>query len=224
MNIEVTPGSRLKDLIENRGYKMKNFAEESGIIPTTLSKFVNNKLPMSNKYIRRAAELLDVTEEYLKCESDDMIPPRYVSYLDTTTSAEKEYNKQQSQLLYLQSFLTTLGIDFIWRAQVADTLYILRNNLHWVAISDTNETEDELDQIELNNKMCQHFGESKMWIEMTFKGRKVSMTYQEFQQWMRTLVAGMEIKIQDKFNVFYDVSLHVADSDIDRALRGELKN
>lgn len=61
-----TPGKRLSLLIEESGLKVKKFAELSGVVPTTLSKFLNDKSPMSDKYIRRAAKLLDTTYEYIK--------------------------------------------------------------------------------------------------------------------------------------------------------------
>ncbi len=61
-----TPGRRLNFLINKKGYKHKKFAELSGVIQNTLSKFINDKQPMSDKYIMEAAKVLGVPFEYIK--------------------------------------------------------------------------------------------------------------------------------------------------------------
>ncbi len=224
MSIEITPGSRLRDLIERRGYKMKVFAELTGVVPTTLSKFVNGK-PMSDKYIKKAAEILNVTPEYIKCESNDMTPPRYLQYTEDMTQEAKDSSRQAYRFGQMREFLKSMGVDFVWKAKIGETgdPTLLLGNYGWYPIdgkADTWMEEEEIDEIQFIKLLYNNPG-SKVWIEMSFRGRKVSMEYTEFQRWMRCLVASMEIKIQEQFDVFYDVSMQVADTDIDRALRGE---
>lgn len=224
MSTAETPGSRLRDLIERRGGKMKSFAEASGVTATTLSKFVNDKQPMSNKYINRAAELLDVMPEYIKCESDDMTPPRYVMHDEDISDEMRDYNKQQFQFSHMNEFLKSMHVDFIWKMKIKDVTYTLTSHGDWLPVdgeADPLIEEYGLDSIDSIKEIYKHPGECSVWVEMTFMGRKVVLQDSDYKRWMRSLVATMELKIQEKFEVYYDISMAVADSDIDRALRGE---
>ncbi len=224
MVLQVTPGSRLKDLVERRGIKMKEFAELSGIYHTTLSRYMNDKQQMPDKYIIKAAELLNVTPEYLKCESDDATPPEYQRYTIDESQEMLDYNRQQFRFSHMADFLGTLGVDFIWKLQIEDVVFVLDNHGTWHPVDGKAEPwmeEYGLDQIEDIKQIYKHPGKCKVWIEMTFKDKKVSLEYTEYQKWMRSLVATMELEVQKKFDLFYSISMAVADTDINRALRGE---
>ena len=223
MSIEVTPGMRLKDLIEKKGYKMKTFARMSGIVPNTLSKFVNGK-PMSNKYIQKAAELLDVSPEYIKCETNDMTPPRYIEYTNKITQEARMASIQAYRFHRMEDFLNSLGLNFMWKARIGETgnpILLLGDNC-WYPIEGKAEPwmeEEGIDNIQFTKLL--YTPGSKLWIEITFHDRKLNMEYTEFQTWMKSLVASMEIRVQDKFDLYYDVAMKVEDTDYNRALRGE---
>lgn len=70
------PGERLETLIDNKDIKHRVFAEKSGVTANTLSKFLSGRSPMTDKYIKKAAEILGTSYEYIKYGVD-------VSSLDT---------------------------------------------------------------------------------------------------------------------------------------------
>ncbi len=219
MSQKETPGSRLRDLIEKRGYKMKVFAEISGVIPTTLSRYVNDKQKMSDKYIKRVAEIFDVSPEYIKCEFDDMTPTRYLQYEEEMSDIMKNSNRQQYQFFHMEKFLKTLRVDFIWKAEVENKKYVLDNYGEWHTVDNPDGYGiPDYDFMELIRK---NHDDSIVWIEMTFMQRKITMHYEEFQRWMRSMVATIELKVQERFDTYYDISLKVFDSDVDKAIRGE---
>ena len=226
MSKAITPGDRLRDLIERRGYKIKTFAELTGVVPTTLSKFVNGK-PMSDKYIKKVAEVLDVTPEYIKCESDDMTPPRYLQYAKEMPQEEKDVGRQMYRFGFIAELLHVWGVDIIWKAKIgeAGNLTLIRNQYGWIPID--GKTEPWMDEYGVDeDKLIKLINEnpgSKVWIEMTFKDRKVSLDYSEYQRWMKSIAASVELKIQEKFDLFYDISMKVEKTEIDQALRGEIK-
>lgn len=225
MSIEVTPGSRLRDLIEKRGYKMKVFAEITGIVPNTLSKFVNGK-PMSDKYIKKAAEVLDVTPEYIKCESDDMTPPRYLQYSKDLPQKEKDANRQAGQFAQMQALLKSMGVDITLKATIGgpDTLTVVRGGYNWMPVEGkTYSWEEEGIDDDSIVRLLTRPG-SRVWVDLNFRERKVSLDYADFQRWLRSLVGTIELRIQEKFDLFYDISMRVEDTDIDQALKGEIKD
>lgn len=83
---ETTAGQRLRYLINKKGYKIKYFAELSGIVPTTLSKFLGDK-PMSDRYIVKAAELLGTSYEYIKYGTET--PLSFEKTMEWKEKAEK---------------------------------------------------------------------------------------------------------------------------------------
>ncbi len=206
-NVNVTPGSRLRDLIEQRGYKMKVFAELTGVVPTTLSKFVNGK-PMTDKYIQRAADILDVTPEYIKCETDDMISPRYLQY--EVSDEVRSFNRQLIQFKSMESFLKSLGLDIVWKAQIceSDDVFLLSGN-GWVHISGDNDKYNEEGMDE--NELLKIPG-CRINVEINFKKKKIIMEDQEFKRWMKYLVSSVELCVQEKFDVFYDISMKLEET------------
>lgn len=225
----LTPGTRLRDLIERRGGKMKTFAEASGVTPNTLSKFVNDRQPMSNKYIRRAAELLDVTPEYIKCESDDMTPPRYLRYNDDVSTEMKDYTQQTWQFSHMEQYLQSQKVEFIRKMKIKDVIYIQSTHGEWFPIDGkTNSIIDEygLGEISSIKEIYKNPGECEVWVEMTYKNRKIKLSEADYKRWLRYITATIELMLQEKFEVYHDISMDVADSDYDRALKGaeRLKN
>ena len=214
MRIE-TSSSRLRALIERRGYRMGAFAEMSGVTPTTLSKFVNGSRNMSVKYINRAAELLGVTPEYLLCESDEMIPAKY---LGRDQSAEMlVYNAQQYVFEMMQELLTRMEVDTIHMISIAGKKYIKSGQYYHTVDGDS----DHIAHDELLALLREHCDQSDYRVELSYTGRKISLTYSDYQRLLRRLTTMMELELQGIFDISYDLSLAVADTDIDRALRGE---
>ncbi len=101
-------GDRLRDLISRRAIKMKQFAKLSGVYPATLSRYLNNKMPISEKYAKKAAELLFVSADYIMCRTDDPMPSEQrLSQRQKMT----DYNYQQYMFERLGDFLHDYGID-----------------------------------------------------------------------------------------------------------------
>ena len=61
-----TPAKRIKDAILRLGYKQKDFANNTGIYYTTLSRYLTEKTSIPEDYIHKASEALDLPYEYIK--------------------------------------------------------------------------------------------------------------------------------------------------------------
>lgn len=214
----ITPGERLKHVIECQAIKMRDFALITGIDPSTLSRYVNGKQPMPPRYIKKAAEFLNVSPEYLLCESNDPTPPVFQIENEGISQEMLDYNLQQYRFNGLTQLLTRLGITFVMKIQIEDKIYIANNQLQWNLEGGTDE--DTLDEIEGVKQMYKHQGQCKVWVEMTYKDRRVTADYADFHKWLKSILAMIEIYIQGKFDVSFSVSTFVADTDIDRALKG----
>lgn len=68
-----TPGSRLKHQIELSGIRKKDFAYLMGIIPTSLSRILTDKAPLSSPMAIKAASILGIDPNYLLCKTDDFV-------------------------------------------------------------------------------------------------------------------------------------------------------
>ncbi len=61
-----TPAKRIKDAILRLGCKQKDFANNTGIYYTTLSRYLTEKTSIPEHYIHKASEALDLPYEYIK--------------------------------------------------------------------------------------------------------------------------------------------------------------
>lgn len=216
---KVTPSERLKSLIELHAFKMKDFAEISGVYPTTLSRYVNGKQAIPLHYIKKAADILNVTPEYILCESDDSTPPFFQSELKGINQEMLDYNLQQFRFNNLVIFLKSMGVSFFWKMSIDDKRYDMDQNGIWHL---ANGIEDDyLDEIDAIKEMYRHPGRCKVWIEMYYKDRKIIKDYAAYRMWLKGFIAKAEIDIQELFGVSFNTNTMVVESDIDRALKGK---
>lgn len=66
-----TSGKRIRDLIDKRGMKDKNFAQLIQMNPQTLSRILNDKYAVSSKMAAKMAKVLNTSPEYLLCQTND---------------------------------------------------------------------------------------------------------------------------------------------------------
>lgn len=120
--IEQTPGERLRALIELNGYKKKDFALLTDIVPNTLSKILNGHQPLSRAYAAQTAKILNVTPEYLLCESNDPNEKtQYESFLS--------HNLQWRKINALIQYLKTLKIYAERQLIIDKELYVWKENM-----------------------------------------------------------------------------------------------
>lgn len=104
--------ARLKSLIHRNGYSMKKFSVICNCGLSTLSAIVNNKYPISDKQLERFSEVLGVSIEYLKCETNDPTPHAKIKFDDCLNQ-----NSQTDKLSALMNFWNKIG--YLFRACVA---------------------------------------------------------------------------------------------------------
>jgi len=216
MEINQKKALRLKNLFETRYFGLaKEFAKDTDIDPVSLSKIMNGKRPLSRNYAKKAAAVLDVTPEYLLCESDDSTPPRFQGWNISNEMAE--CNKQQYRFAPYKSFLEALGLNITLKALIGNKTYLFGSNV-WI---DTEGNDDvDYDDQWIKDKIRRNPG-SQVIVELTYRDEHKVMPYEDYMRWMCSNVAMSELMLQKDFNVVPDLTLKVADNDTIRALKGE---
>ena len=214
-----TSGRRLKTLIQRQGYKMRDFAEITGVAATTLSKFVNDSLPMSDKYINRASEVLRVSPAFIKCETDDKTPVEYITYSNSMSQEQLDLSKQNYLFRRLEAFLESMGIEIIWKASNAKTKLIQRDN-RWYKLSGNAA---EIDEIGMNSeefeKLVSENNDTSVWVELTYRGKTRKMTNTEYNYWLKGFTNLAILKIQSTFDEYFDISNEIHEADWEKALK-----
>ncbi len=201
-------GQRLRHTIDTKGYKYTDFADLSGIAPSTLSRFMAGSQSMSDRYIRLAAELLGVSVEYLEGKSEITNP--IVS--DSTHSNVRE---QQLSFSTLSNFMTTIGVRYEWKASFGGDTYIKLQNNNWQS---TSVKGLELTEQKLIDELNVASAPKAMWVELTYHGHTKKMSYDSYQLWMKSIVNSVELRLQDVFSVYSDLSMKVYETEIDKAI------
>ncbi len=215
-NSKETPGTRLRKLINERGIKMKDFARYIDVTPTTLSKYVNDKMVMSKKTQARTAKLLNVSTEYLACEED-------IEYSQFSTPQRTiDLNRQQIRFDSLIKTLKAMGVS------VSYTLHIGTDTYHkdyfepsWRPDSENKNMEyvlDGMDKMDFIKEVSLHPGECFSQVELTYQGRTQVFSNKAFQNWLLSLTNTLEYRLQDKFGVSFEIQHTVIEDDIDREL------
>ena len=72
------------------------------------------------------------------------------------------------------------------------------------------------------DKLIRENNESaKVYVDLFFRDKKVTLDYIDYRRWIKTLVVKMEMELQMRMGVYYDLSQDLADDSMVRALRGE---
>lgn len=73
MDNNVIVSTRLQSALLRAKVKNKDFAEATGVTPETLSRYLHGKVNIPEDYIKRAAEQLHISEEYLTGEENTIL-------------------------------------------------------------------------------------------------------------------------------------------------------
>ncbi len=219
MSEQLTTGKRLQNLIEQHSIKMKDFADKTGVDRSTLSRYINGKQKISDKYIQKVANLLNVSPDYLYGISDSPAP----SETDEFYSQELlDYNHQQYCFDCLLKLLRSFGIAFSWHLFIGNATYILDDSsLVWYQQSDCSDYPNELDNEDYIEEIYKHHLDSRVEIWLTFHGCQKKLDFETYQRWVKSMLCNMELSIQQQFDVFYSINQGIADNELSRALRGE---
>ena len=94
-------GDRLRELIGERGWTQKAFAEKVGVEPATMNRIITGKQKPSERVLRRMSMILNVQFEYLTGEASE----REHSTLDNPYLDEDYRNMVVSYILSVQKEL-----------------------------------------------------------------------------------------------------------------------
>lgn len=120
MNKKETPGSRIRELIDKKGMKDKDFAALVPINPQTLSRILNDKYTVSSKMATKIAKNLDTSPEYILCQTDET---------NNFVGSEEWYDRNA------QNFYTTKVLRYLEDLSYTITEYVIINNLEFKAQS-----------------------------------------------------------------------------------------
>ena len=73
MNVLPVYTNRIRTLLQERKLSEKDFAIQIGIAPTSLSRVLNGRSPLSKKNLKRVCDYFGVHEDYILGKSDERI-------------------------------------------------------------------------------------------------------------------------------------------------------
>ncbi len=225
----ITPGQRLRDAILKKGYKFGHFAKLSEVDPSTLSRYMKDSQPMSERYVARAADLLDVSEEYLIGKTNDPSPVRYFSYDAEALQeivirqTEKLRKEQQNRFDKTVQFLEAMGVSLVWKARLGTTNYVRDDENLWHPVGFLEELRNPVlwTQKDFIASLKHFKGMKEVWVEMSYRGHKKEMEYNLFLLWMKSLTTSIELRMQDTFEFYNDISMAVQETEISKALKNQ---
>ena len=206
--------SRLRHELEKRHITGKKFAEASGVTPDTLSRYLTGKKELPDKYLERAAEILDLSDAYLKGMSDE--PDRSAPWLPQNIH---DVSRQTFRISCLWNFLEQLGVDLEPVLKIGTVTYYRDKKLVWHPDQDDvpDLANDEyLDAIRAN---CE---ESSYQIRATYQDQQKMFSYEEFQEWALSMIAMIDMRLADIFHTGYaDITCVPVADDLSRAIGGK---
>ena len=113
--IENTPGKRVAQLREERGWKQKQLAEKAEISITYLSEVENDKRSMGSDVLLRIADALGASLDYIIKGKVASSPPR--KPLLIPTELEKAGEEQNWSIRTVQALIKARGIVVARRGQ-----------------------------------------------------------------------------------------------------------
>ena len=111
-------GIRIRELINKKGLKDKDFAELIQTNPQTLSRILNDKYAVSPKMATKMAKVLSTSPEYLLCQTDNVGDSSFV--------LSAEWFERNSQHYYISKV-----IDFLKSLEYSITELVIINNLEF---------------------------------------------------------------------------------------------
>ena len=210
-------GNRLRECIKDMGYKMKDFAESSGVSQETLSRYINGKVAIPQAYISKASFILGVGSDYLSGATDEKIKTRSI-----VGSSMVAFNGRQRQFLAYEGLLDVLGVQLERSLSIGGVTYQERG-LGWVRVTDTDDIgkyPDELNAVEYIKAIYDRPGECSITVRAEYHGRIRHMSLDEYNMWIKGWIAAQEVFLQTFFGV-ETWATKAADGFEERALHGE---
>lgn len=213
MNVD-TPASRLRNLIEMKGIKMRDFANLSGVTPTTLSRVLNEKQPISSKYLARLSDLLGVSKEYIMCQTD-------IPYENSVSAEMLSFSRQWHRFRFLIEVLKTMKFMETEKIIIGDRNYIGDRESGTYHLESNNHSdkynEEELTEIIRSSKLP-----VKYLVDIQYKGNIKTLSYSEFLHLLKNLSNIIELNLQSIFSDYSEpLSSVIIEDNIQKAINNQ---
>lgn len=218
---EITPGDRLKGLINKQGWIDKDFAVECGTDPATLSRYVNNKRKMSDKFLEKAAQILGTNVEYLKCETNDPSNNEVKRYYEDDSEEERERNRFIYRCSGIYEMLKVFGVTVTHRLFIRDMQFQQHKDLIWYPINDAAIAKYGgygLDNIEYIEEIAKQPQDCHFETDVEYRGKVITMSEKEYNEWQMRLVSSFANMLDDKFDCPYTYTHEIPRSNIEKML------
>lgn len=230
MSKDITPGLRLKELIEKRGLSINEAANLIKVDRATMSRYVNDRQKISAKSLKALSKIFNVTEEYLRCDTYDPGNPEWG--IKSTSDEGIDESKQNYQFGEIKNWLNSLGAEIITYIYLSDDenpskycKYRSDDRGAVYPVYDDNEEpsdiyelylDDILDQISLNPE------KAKVTVKIIFKNKESDeMDYSDYLKWLKRLNIMGEVSLHEKVGLSQNIDFQFAENDITRALAGK---
>ncbi|SEK64942.1 Helix-turn-helix [Butyrivibrio sp. ob235] len=181
----IDTGKRIKRTLQVQGIKMIEFAPIAGVTLETLSRYVNGKREIPEPFIVRVAKLLNVTPEYLKCETDDETPPQYTMYNEEMDELQRADARQARRRGAIQNIFEHFGVKIVENLELDTEVYTRQSDLTWRKTKGcNNDYKNRLFDEEIDIVSEQHQVEGKIIFEIEYCGKLVQMGKNEFFDWL----------------------------------------
>lgn len=213
-----TKGERLKYKIQACGYSQREFAQLIDVSAQMISLYIGGRSDMSPRVLKRAAEVLNTSVDYLSLRSDNDTPEYYVQMtqdVDYADADAKEINKLLFRTAHIRELLQTMGVRISSTAIVNNKSYFCNISGEWI-----DEAGRAIDLDEMLEEIRKNHNEAEFCNEITYRGDVITMSQEELNSWLINLWNYMQMSIQSTFGFFDPVGAGILDDDIIRALKG----
>lgn len=174
MSNEPTYIKRIRQLINHQRMTIQECAKQCEISPMTLSRILNNKVPLSDKILTRLADVLCVSPEYILGDTD----MHYTSNQVSIEGKHIEYKKMEQLMLKLFEGADIHVEEYI---KINSDLYCYSNFTELFVLDNPPQYETidgTIVEIPASNNIYWNHSEMTAQIEQTFKlGGEVEHLY-----------------------------------------------
>ena len=213
-----TKGERLKYKIMACGYSQREFARLIDVSAQMISLYIGDKSDMSPRVLKRAAEVLNTSADYLSLRSDNDTPEYYVQMtkdVDYADADAKEVNMLLFRTAHVRELIQTMGVRITSTVIVNKKSYFCNTSGEWIDDSGRAVNYDDLLEEIRNN-----FNDAEFNNEVTYRGEIITMTQEELNIWLINFWNYLQMQLQSTFGFFDPVGAGIIDDDVIRALKG----
>ncbi len=212
-----TQGSRLKELINSRGYTQEEFAKLIGVSKQMITHYINGRNKMSQKTLRRAVDVLNTSIDYLTLKSDDDIPERFSTgeKLMLSSNDERMRSRQMFRTAHAKEYLKAIGIRFNSIARIKGKEYICDDRGKWMtAYGDEIDFGLIIEEIRANHNDAEYF------TEVAYKDKQIQMDEEQLTRFLISVYNNVVVLISSVFDVTTPIETEIAETFLMRALKG----